>query len=115
MSRTPAPLIPASTPAPAATRTVRGPILRVGCSDEALVAYLTLALRGLADEVDQATLTLRKRPCFLLARKLVRELDTRTDERIGELLTELSTCGPGVSAGELSAALRELLTWRGAR
>jgi hypothetical protein len=55
----------------------RGSILSIGCSDEALVAYLTLALRGLVHDVDWSTVILRRCPSFLLARKLVAEMDTR--------------------------------------
>jgi hypothetical protein len=46
-------------------------------SDEALVAYLTLALRGSVEEVELSTLSIRKAPAFLLARKFAAELDSR--------------------------------------
>jgi hypothetical protein len=75
--------LPPSAPSSpvAIPRPVRGPILP-GCSDEALVAYVTLALRGLVEEVELSTLSIRKPPAFLLVRKVVAELDNRARGQI---------------------------------
>lgn len=67
----------ASQSAVSSHREGRRPILQAGCSDEALVAYLALALGGLLQELEHSPLSLRTHPRFLLARKLVAELDTR--------------------------------------